>query len=308
MAETAGTAGPIVADSPVTSDDIAAFASAESASSADTPTDAAAPAPATEEPATSGSTVPETPSGPIPFDRHKAILERARTEARTAAEQEYRQKFGWAERYQPEQVEQGTRLYQWLNQNPVAFQSWLQSQLGPLQSQGAGQAAQDEPPPPDLRAEDGTPVYSAPQLQKFMEWKERQFQQRITPLERKFQGLEEKDRLRSVAMEAKVQAGDLLKQARETWPLFADLQPHVLQAMQADPRLDFHQAYIQVFREHGLEQARKKWETEYQGTLARKADASTPPPGTRAGTPKKYTEMDVLELVKQEHEALSRKR
>lgn len=314
MAETAGTAGTIGSESPVTSDDIAAFASAEAESSPASPTESVTPAPATEGSDASGSSVPEM-AGPIPLDRHKAVLEKTRAEvaakAREEAERDWKSRYGWAERYQPDQVEQSARLYAWLNQNPHGFMRWLRTQIGEdAPTQGPAQAAPREegPPPPDLRAEDGTPVYSAPQLQKYLEWKDQQFKALVEPLQRKLTQQEEKEKARQTAWAAKQSASGLLKYAREKWPAFQDLEPDVLQAMKANPSLSFHDAYIRAFAEQGQSKLREQWSAEYQGTLAQKQNASTAAPGRPSGTPKKYTEMDTMDVVKQEWEALSRKR
>lgn len=309
MADTAGTAGAALSpESPVTSDDIAAFANAEAAPSAAPPSDSSStPAPAIAAPATDGSVVPEG-AGPIPFDRHKAILEKAREESRAATEREFRQRFGWAEQYQPEQVQNGTRLMQWLNADPRGFMTWLSGQIGYDGASQAPRQAQDTAPPqPDLRAEDGTPVYSAPQQQKLLEWMEQKTQRMIEPLQRQLSEQQERGRLQQTAREAKQQAGQLYK-AAQSWPMFADLQPQILHAMKADPALSFQDAYIRVFQAEGQTKLREQWLTELRGTLARKQEASTSPPGTPINTPKKYADMDVGDVVKQEWEAMSRKR
>lgn len=309
MAETAGTAGAALpTESPVTSDDIAAFANAEEVSSPSTPTDADTPGPATVDPATSGTTVPDGSAGPIPFDRHKSILEHARSESRAAAEKEWKSRFGWAERYQPEQVEQGSRLYQWLNTNPRQFAAWLKSQIGDEDLPSGARAPEAGPPEPDLRAEDGTPVFSAPQLQKYMEWQTAQLQKQWEPVQRKIASQEERERLQQTVAEAKSQANGLLSQARSSWPLFKDLEPAMFQAMQEDPSLSFHDAYIRVFSATGPNKLREQWTADVTGTLARKADASTSPPGRPGGTPRKWSEMPTEDVVKDQWESLTRKR
>jgi len=310
MADTAGTAGTasLPTDSPVTSDDIAAFANAEEASSPSTPTDAVTPAPAIEGSESAGTSVPEETAGPLPFARHKTILEHTRREVRAAAEREWRQKYGWAEKYQPEQVEQSSRLYQWLNTNPRQFMSWLRSQVGDDAPVGSATRAPDGPPDPDLRAEDGTPVYSAPQMQKLLEWQKGQFQQLVEPLQRQQKANEERERLTTVAREAKSQASTLYQQAKASWPAFVDLQPQIMQAMKADPALSFQDAYIRVFAAEGTPKLREQLLAEYSGTLARKLDASTAPPGRPSATPKKASDLSTDELVRQEWAAMTRQR
>lgn len=309
MADTAGTAGTTLSsESPVTSDDIAAFASSEAGadSSPASPAPSETPAPATEGSEVSAATVPSESAGPIPFDRHKAVLENARREAREAAEREWRQRYGWAERMQPNEAENGARLYQWLNHNPQGFRDWLNAQIG--EAPGQAPARPDEPPQPDLRAEDGTPVYSAPQLQKYMEWKERQFKSLVEPLQKKLQDREERERAQKTAWAAKTSASGLLNYARSNWPAFKELEGDVLALMKEQPKLSFHDAYIRAFSSSGQSKLKEQWQAEYQGTLARKQDASIAPPGKPAGTPKKYTEMDTMDLVKQEWDAMTRKR
>jgi hypothetical protein len=78
--------------------------------------------------------------------------------------------------------------------------------------------------------------------------------------------------------------------------------------MQQNPTLSFHDAYIRTFAESGPSKLKEQAVAEYQGTLAQKSNASTSPPGKPTGAPKKYTEMDTLDLVKQEYEAMTRKR
>lgn len=303
MAETAGTAGAALpTESPVTSDDIAAFANAEADSSPATPADTDTPAPAIAEPASDGLPVAEGSAGPLPYERHKAILEKARHDAASAAEREWRQKFGWAERYQPDQVENGTRLMAWLNRDPAGFMSWLRQQGvddTPIAKQSEG------PPQPDLRAEDGTPVYSAPQMQALLEW---QMRQHVEPLRRQLSARDEKERLTQTAREAKAQASSLYQTAKASWPAFADLEPTMLQAMQSDPSLSFQDAYIRAFAAEGPSKLQTQWTTNLHATLARKADASTPTPGKQTGAPRKYSEMATEDLVKAEWEAATRKR
>lgn len=295
------------------SDDIDAFISAELTASADsspapTETPATAPAPATPAPDVSDSSAPRAPQGPIPFERHTAILDNARRKAREEADREYRTKYGWADRYTPEQVEQSSRLYQWLSENPKTFLQYLRTQVGEDVPASGGPARDEGPPPPDLRAEDGTPVYSAPQLQKLMEWKDRQYDERITPLQRR---LDEQDRvaqMRQVATDAKAQATTLLTTARSSWPLFKDLQADVLAAMQANPSLSLHDAYITAFAEKGQKSLKDQWQAEYTGALAQKQHASTPTPGRPAGVSIDESRLDTRQLVELEFAKARQKR
>lgn len=272
----------------MTSDDIAAVveqtvAGAES-SPAPTPTPEVSPAPATAAPG-EGASPPAEEAGPIPFERHKAILEKAREDARKQTETEYRQKLGWAERYQPDQVEQAQRLLSWYQQDPTSFLAWLQSQ----------QPKKDEPPQPDLRAEDGTPVYSAPQLQKLLEYQRTQLQQQVQQEYGPVRQAVEVQRMQAQAFE---QAQKTLAAAREKWPRFTDLEGDIKEAMRGDPSLDLRDAYIQVYAEKGKKLEQDSWRAEYEGTVVQKSAATTPRPGRAAQIqPRRYTEMDPRDVV-----------
>jgi hypothetical protein len=186
----------------------------------DSPVETAPPAadPAPSEPATDtppeGATTPPAddatsaaaPSepGPIPFSRHKEILEGERVKL---AEQEAKwQRVAWAEELAqagltPDDIRESIRTRQALQSNPVAV---LEELYGAIQNspQYAEQArsfagkllgtkaqAEDAEPQPDLIGQDANGefrVYSSAQLAKREEWLQRrivgQLEQRFQPL------------------------------------------------------------------------------------------------------------------------------
>ena len=97
-----------------------------------------ASAPATGAPAATEAATDVHPGtedqGPIPVDRHKAILEHARTEARDKAVAEWRQQYGWAEQVPREQLQTMNDWYQRAAQDPVAFALDLVDELSADQS------------------------------------------------------------------------------------------------------------------------------------------------------------------------------
>lgn len=272
----------------MTSDDIAVAAPAATgadSSPAPPPPPDSTPAPATAAP--DGGLPPAESAGPIPLDRHKAILEHAREEAKRQAETEFRKQYGWAERYQPNEVEQAQRLLAWYKQDPQQFLAYLQQQHPPEKK--------DEPPAPDLRAEDGTPVYSAPQLQKLLEYQRAQFAQQV---QQEYGPVRQAMQAQQMQQAAYVQAQQTLTTARTTWPRFPDLEPDIKEAMRANPALDLRDAYIQVFAEKGRALERESWKAEYEGTVQTKTAATTPRPGRAAHVqPRNYTEMDPRDVV-----------
>jgi hypothetical protein len=138
-------------------------------------------------------------AGPIPFDRHKAALDNARTKARDEAIAEYRSQYGWAEQVDPQQLENWTATAQQMSADPVGFLQRFAAELqthpvyGPqlksaaARTLGARTAPQDDVEPrPDLQTDSGDTVYSAQQLNKWREWHDRQlekrFDERLAPL------------------------------------------------------------------------------------------------------------------------------
>ena len=284
------------------SDDIAAVvastAAASDASSASTPSEAVPAASATETPAPEATPSESAPAGPIPYDRHKAILERARDDARKQAESELRGKLGWAERYKPDEVEQAHRMFQWMQTDPKGFTAYIQGRV-------AGQQP-PEPPQPDLRAEDGTPVYSAGQMQKLLDWQMKQWQQKV---DQTYGPIRQQVQVQQLQQAAYSEAQKTIQQARENWPMFADLEPKIKQTMMDNPSLDLRDAYIRVYAADGRKMEQDKWRQEYEGTTQQKANAATTRP-SRPGNvqPRNYSDMDIRELVEEEARRLAKVR
>ena len=155
---------------------------------------------------------PRESSGPIPFERHKAILEDER-KLREAVEAKW-QRVAWASQLTdagntPEQVQRALAIEGGLRGNTVAFieqllteaagNPGLTEQVRSIAARvlGTGRQTADTPDPNDAEPqpdyftqhEDGsrTPFYSGPQLQKWHEWSKRQqeaaMNARFAPLE-----------------------------------------------------------------------------------------------------------------------------
>jgi hypothetical protein len=150
------------------------------------------------------------PEGPIPFARHKEILE---AERKRAADLETRVAgVAWAEELQqsgltPQQVKQATALLREFEGDPAGLLAKLQQQdpalsqtvrkwasalLG-LSANGHGtngqSATDDQEPQPDQWGQfpDGVkPIYSPEQRQKWIEWQQRQMDARFRPIEERF--------------------------------------------------------------------------------------------------------------------------
>lgn len=283
----------------VTSDDIAAtaasLAGADSSSAQPAPAEEASPA--TTAPVSEGAE-PTSEPGPIPFDRHKSALENARAKAAQDAEAALRAKLGWAERYAPDEVANATQMLQWVRSDPQGFMRFLKSQV-------PEEAAPEQPPAPDLKAEDGTLVYSAPQMQKLLDFQQRQWR---SAWERDYGPTLKAVQEAQMTFAAGQEASAMLAKARAEWPRFSDLEADIKRLMVETPALGLQDAYIQAFKDRGVKMLEEGWKSQYTGTLEQKAAAGTTrPTQSPARTRKPVSEQDVRDLAEQVHRDLSRR-
>ena len=242
----------------------------------DTATDSA-PAPATTEPATEPTPgEAPLPDGPIPLDRHKAILE---TERRRTAEAEAKwQRVAFAEEFvkagkTPEQVREALetydsfrgdptrvleQLYTNLSTNPQ-YATQVKSWAGRMLSGGkhaieAVDPHGDPEPTPDYERVDPetgvkTPFMSQPQMAKWQQWRERQleakFNERLAPLEQARQAAAEEAQNRQVWAQVSSEL-----EAMRAKPHFteheADIKAYLAERQFAGPEATLEKAYIHV--------------------------------------------------------------
>jgi hypothetical protein len=288
-----------------------------------TPPPASASAATTVPPGDSAAStgIPATPQGPIPFDRHQAALDNARTKAKDEALAEWRQQHGWAEHVDRAAVEQAQRVGQLYAQNRVAFvdqllQDALQNQtdgpqilslIGRALASRRGQSAQLETEPePDLQTEDGRGVYSATQLQKWRDWNNRQlearFDQKLQPLQSAEERRAQDAAVAEMRTQAVTDAQALLTELRQS-PGFKEHEVAIKAAMTADPKLSVEAAYRKVV-------VPKLSQTERQAVVAdlqKTATATTASPThSSAAPPKSYASMGFAEALRHELAAARR--
>ncbi len=152
--------------------------------------------------------------GPIPFDRHQAILAKEREERDRLS-----QRVAWAEEltksgYTPDQIRDAISTFEQIGQAPDKFfEGYYQSlvndpRYGPQMRSAAArilaghrsQAESDPEPQPDWQDRTtGQAAYSPEQMRKWQEWHSRQLEaklgERIAPLETERQQREEQARL-----------------------------------------------------------------------------------------------------------------
>lgn len=261
------------------------LAAEESPSSA--PSESAPPAQA----ATAPAPTPETPAdsnptrGPIPFDRHKAVITNTRNEAR----KETLTEFGITDDMTPAEVRTGVTMLQSLKRGGVGFLDYLRSQIDPQAAAPAPTApaappvVQDPEPEPDIELADGRHVYSAEQQRTWHQWHERKL---TAQLDKTYGPIRDAHELQQLQVKAQSEAKQLVGAAKQ-WPLFNELKPYIATALKAHQgpltQTSFHDAYLAAFQQHGTRLQREAWERERNGQrvdeLTRKAGAATARPG-----------------------------
>jgi hypothetical protein len=305
---------PVTAgDTAVATDARSVFREMQAAKSDGTPPDTP-PDPSLAQAATQPDGSSEAPGslpnrGPIPFDRHQAVLTRTRNEVSEKARRETLAEFGIAEGVTPKVVAHGVNLARMLSENPQLFLQIVQSQLGVDAAPAAAAApkpAEDPEPEPDIPLTDGRATFSADQLRAWHQWHERKLAAQMDAKYGPIRDAHEQQTL-SVARQREAQS---LVSAAAKWPLFDKLRPHVkaLIAAQQGPLTptSLHTAYITAYAQHGEKMRRDEWEAERSGQLTRKASASTVQPGApRPSTPRPDSELTTREIIRQEARRLA---
>jgi hypothetical protein len=274
-----------------------ASASAESVAAPVTPTtavpsDSGGAPPTTGTQDQPGSLTPDaTAPGPIPYQRFEEVNRRMKD-----AEDRYRQtEQSWGEilKADPQQIRNMLGWYQRAAQDPVAHATQLLAELqadpryqGQVASQAArilGSLRQSQPkadpePQPDLVAENGTPVMSAPRQREWAAWNQRQMQgefdaklqQAIAP----FKGMAQREQQREVSQRAEASAAQMYQRA-QTWHGFKEHEAEIAKSFDANPSWSLQDAYLHVLHTKILPSMPAKAQAQVVADLQSKAAAQT---------------------------------
>lgn len=280
------------------------------------------PATTAQEPPTKDT--PPSKKGPIPFEVHEKALTNARSkaveEAKSQIEQEVRSRYAWTESIEEPDRAELMALYHGLktdligtlttlidnaSQHPTHAQA-LRSQAARLLNAARrvqGEASQDDEPPPDIPLEDGRAVYSAEQLRKRDDWRERrlvsQFDQKLQPFQQAQARQAEEGRWQATLQSAREQ---LVEWRHE--PHFQALEPDIKALMTEHPTWSVERAYAKVLTTKVLPTASQQGRTDMLADIHRKAGAGTlNPQQTTTATPFKADGKFTVERIAQFLEA-----
>ncbi len=266
----------------------------DAAPSAATPTAVSDSTPSASVPATAAPS-DQTPAqsatateGPIPFERHKEILERQRAEWAP---------YAWAKSVNRDQLQKIATWYQDAIQNPYGFYERLSGELqnhpeyGPkvrsyaarLLQQARGSTQEATEPEPDIPIQDDQGritgyTYSAQQLKKLRAFErseqQAEFAEKLRPLEERAQRQEQQEARADMERKSSEWATSTLGELRQN-EHFKAHEAEVKQAMVDNPEWDVYRAFNHVLSTSILPNMSRTEQAKTVASLQQKAVAGT---------------------------------
>lgn len=282
---------------------------APSETAADPSPESATASPAATTP--SAATPPE--AGPIPLDRHRAILEGERTKF-SDLDAKY-QRIAWADELvsagkTPEQVRDALAVFDSVDTDPIGYMERLFTVLqqhpntAPLAralagrvlgTHAAGSPAGDEPEPgPDYQTADGAKFYSVEQQAKWMAWREQRLMsgmdEKIRPLLTAHQEAQHTAARRAADEAAAGQAISEFEGLKDK-PYFAEHKAEILAYLQQHKfQVPLQTAYLHVLETKVIPGLKQNGTAQAVADLQREAHASSlKPSGGAPVAPKSPT-------------------
>ena len=269
-------------------------AEAPSPSAPSTPT-GSEPSAATTAPSPESGEEPVESAGPIPFDRHKAILEKTR--------REYDEKYGWVGERTKDDIEQMEQWYRWADTDPIGFRNWFENVLrqdptyaAQLERAASGQGqAPPFPVDPDLQTPDGQPAFSLKALQGIRDAIARDVEGRVNA---RLSPIEQRMSQSDLMARAEREVSQELAEA-QTWEGFSELVPVIKGLMEKDKRLSIATAYARAFKTDYLPKLRQRIRESTLGELNKKAHAATENPDQSGVAQKADRDKSFVELLQE---------
>ena len=280
------------------------------------------PASAIETREGSDSSTGAQPQGPIPFDRHKQILDGAYHERDTFKQQleEARQRYSWAEQVDPAEFQQIQRWSSAYRDDPVRWMAETMAELRQtyphltpaLTSEAARilagsrgfQPAEAEPEiEPDIPVLDAngqvvSQAFSADRVRALIQ---RAVTEALTPVKQSMAQREAREQVQRQTTEA-LQSADALFEKAQQWHGFQDHRPSILRAMQQHGDWSLHDAYLHVLHTEILPNADQRSQTKLLTQLQTQAAGATVHPGVATSSAKpKFTNFREAAMYYEKH-------
>jgi hypothetical protein len=210
---------------------------------------------------------PSVPQGHMPLHRHKAVLTKARNEAKAAVEavQTQLESLKWA---QDPGMPDRLKALEIAEANPELFVQVLKQdpryakllntpaeQPAIPQKPQAAAPALGERPGPDRQDDQGNIYYSAEQAAALQEWIEQAqeartkalFDERFAPIEKERQEAAHRAEQETMWKGAVDRQKSILTDARATWPLFSELEVAIKADLAKNTTMSLETAYRRAF-------------------------------------------------------------
>ena len=246
------------------------------------------------------------PPGPIPFDRHKQILDGAYKERDTYKQQveQFQQRYGWAEQVDPTEFQQLQRWSSAYRDDPVRWMAATIAELRQtyphltpaLTSEAArilagSRGFQEPPAEPDIEPNipvldaNGEVVSQTFSADRVLALIQRAVAEAVTPVKQSLAQREARERVQQVTQDA-TQSADALFTRAQQWYGFETHRPAILRAMQQHGEWSLHDAYLHVLHTEILPKADQTSQTKLLTQLQTQAAGATVHPGVSVSSAK----------------------
>jgi hypothetical protein len=267
---------------------------------ASAPPPAAAPEqpPQTETPPAETAQAVDTKKGPLPYERHEAILKNARRDTEAQVTQRFQQQYGphveLGNRIQADPVGTVVGLIQGLASHPEHGQAVI-SALARTLGGRRGQAASDQEPQADLQSPDGTQVYSAERLAQIRAYDRQQIlkevDSRLEPLQSREQQRVAAEKQSAEVTAANERMAKVLEPYKQALPDFEKHKPalreksreYLEQGFDAQTALGL--AVTHILREVVMPSRAAQSQQQLLADAVRKSTGSTSVPGSAPAAP-----------------------
>jgi hypothetical protein len=208
------------------------------------------------------------------LEKHKRILENARRKeaARVTREvtENIRKQYGLSH----EEIDAYRPHIDFIRQHGWgAYHQRLSQQFQPPPAP----PAKAERPAPDLRADDGTPAYSAPQLERLLAWQEAKFEEKFNSRLQPLQQTHESIQTERMWTQAQTNARQQYDEAK-TWEGFDELRADIATLMRNDGRFSLEGAYSKLLREKYIPSLKAKTRQSTIDEIKTRPDGNTARP------------------------------
>ena len=208
-------------------------------------------------PSDTGAPPADSPRGPIPYDRHEAVLRKAR------------EQYSWLDEHGDQQtVQQKLAILRRAEQDPAGFLRDFAAAARLNPQEMFQPAAPPAPPPaapePDILLENGQMTYSNERLQQLLAFQQQQLEQRFN---RELAPIKQERAVTQMQQQALTRAQQQLSGAQQ-WSGFAENKTEIGAFLRANPTASLSDAYIAVVPAKLAEQAQKAGTEAYQKALS----------------------------------------